>query len=192
MICIPRAIRPHKNYPVKLNETDILAYSFIRETEENFYIQEDLDINDFIRKIVPANTSKTDIFEYSVYLYGYYNEKHVGIRNKSFSFPLFFKANKLYNMPIIYDDESYLLSFSHVPEKCNYWHFQLYTVDSAQNRIPRNTRKPKDRKLAEFVFRQFIKKAICQKSEAIPFKHRDFDKVIKPLCYFFNCYRKQS
>ena len=107
MICIPRAIRPHKNYPVKLNETDILAYSFIRETEENFYIQEDLDINDFIRKIVPANTSKTDIFEYSVYLYGYYNEKHVGIRNKSFSFPLFFKANKLYNMPIIYDDESY-------------------------------------------------------------------------------------
>jgi len=191
VICVPRAIRPHKNYPVKLNEADILDYFFIRETEENLYLQDDLDINDFIRKLVPSKTSRTDIFEYSVYLYGYYNEKHLGIRNKIFCFPLYLKANMLYNKQMSYNNESYVLSFTHIPEKLNYWHFQLYIVDSENNKIPRNTGKPKDKKLAEFVFRQYIKKAICQKSETIPFKHHYFDKVIKPFHYFIRC-KKQA
>jgi len=192
VICIPRIIRPHKKYPRKLNAPDILDYNFVRETEENLYLQDDLDINDFIRKVVPSGTSKTDIFEYSVYLYGYYKEKHLGIRNKNFSFPLYLKANKLYNRSMTYENESYRMSFSHTPDNFNYWHFQLYTVDSTNNRIPRNTRKTKERKLVDFIFRQFIKKAICQKSEATPYQHRDFDKIIRPLYYFFNFNRKQA
>lgn len=182
MICALNAIRSHEKYPEKLNEVDVLDYSFVRETEENLYIQNNLDINDFIRKVVPSNTSFTDIFEFSLYLYGYYNEQHLGIRNKKFCFPLFLKADKLYNKSINFNDESFLLSFTHIPEISNYWHFQLFTIDRENNRIPRDTKRKKDRKLAEFIFRQFIKNAICQKSEVKPYHNQDFDKVISSFC----------
>jgi len=185
VICSLHAIRTHKKYPAKLNEAALLDYSFVRETEENLYCQNNLDINDFIRKVIPSNTSKTDIFEYSVYLYGYYNKRHLGLRNRNHCFPLFLKADKLYSQSISLDDELFVLSFEHIPEDRNYWHFQLYTVDSDNNRIPRNTRRSKDKNLAKHIFRRFLKNAICQESEVITFQCQNFDKVLRPLYYCF-------
>ena len=185
MRLLPRAIRPYKNYPI-LNGEEIKDCSFVRETEDNLYLQDNPNIDDFIRKIIPQKTSLTDIFEWSVFLYGYYNEKHIGKRKKGVCFPLFLQASKLYRQPIDYynDDVQYELSFSHNPTCKNYWHYQLFTIDNAKNKIPRDTKKARYRNLAKHIIRVYIKKAVCHKSEVLPFQRCDFDKKIKPVQYF--------
>ena len=184
-------LSPTQDYPAELNSEDVKDYYFVRETEDNLYIQDNLTSDDFIRKIIPPHTSSTDVFELSVFLYGYYNEKHIGIRKQGV-FPLFLKAKKLYEQSILYENEHYVLSFYHCPTDENYWHFQLYTVDSDNNKIPRNTKKSRDKNLAKLIIREYIKKAICQKSEVVPFQRSDFDICIngtaiccpvKPGCY---------
>jgi len=179
-----RAIRPHRGYPVLRGE-EIIDYSFVRETETNLYIQENLNADDFIRKLIPPPTPSTDVFELSVFLYGYYNKKHIGIRKPGTFFLLFLLVKKLYKRTILYQGENYTLSFSHCPTRLNYWHFQLYTVDNIGNKIPRGTKKPRYKNLARFIAREYIKRAICKESDAIPFHRSDFDKKIKPVQYFF-------
>jgi len=178
-----RAIRHHQDYPERLEAKLVKDYFFVRETEENIYIQDVIDIDDFIRKIVPPKTSSTDIFEFSVFLYGYYNEKHIGIRKKTVLFPLFLQGNNIYKQSIHYENEDYLLSFSHYPTNQNYWHFELFTMDSTNHKIPRGRKR--DKNLAKFIIRQYVKNAICQKSEVIPFQRDDFDKKIYPFRHFF-------
>lgn len=186
MISSSRAIRYYGDYP-KLSGEEISHCSFVRETETNLYIQDILNDDDFIRKIIPLKTSSADVFELSVYLYGYFNEKHIGIRKPGRFFPLFLQVNELYRRSIQYDNEHYILSFSHCPDLTNYWHFQLYTVDSTNQKIPRDTKKTREKNLAKFIIREYIKKAISKKSEVIPFKRQDFDRKIKPVRYFFKC-----
>ena len=180
----PRAIRPYKSYPV-LSGEDIKDCSFVRETEDNLYNQDDPIIEDFIRMIIPSKTSLTDIFEWSVFLYGYYNEKHIGKRKQGVFYPLFLQVRKLYGQAINYNNEHYELSFSHCPTCNNYWHFQLFTIDNANNKIPRDTKKTRYKRLAEHIIQEKIIKAVCQKSEVVPFQRHDFDKKIKPVQYFF-------
>ena len=191
MILPPRAIRLHKNYPI-LNGEEVKDCSFVRETEDNLYLQNNLKADDFLRKIIPSKMSSADVFDWSVFLYGYYNEKHIGIRKSGVFYPLFLQAKKLYKQSIYFENEHYVLSFSHYPTCKNYWHFQLYTLDSDNNEIPRNTRKTRDKKLARFIIREHIKKAICQKSEVVPFQRRDFDKRIKPVQYFFKLFQSSQ
>ena len=186
MIFPSRAIRYYRDYPI-LSGEEINHCSFVRETETNLYIQDNLNADDFIRKIIPLKTSSTDIFELSVYLYGYFKEKHIGLRKPGRFFPLFLRVNELYRQAIRYEDENYILSFSHCPDPTNYWHFQLNTVDSSNQKIPRDARKTREKNLAKFIIREYIKKAICKKSEVISFKRPDFDRKIKPVQYFFKC-----
>jgi hypothetical protein len=184
VISSSRAIRYYKDYPV-LSGEEISHCSFVRETETNLYIQDNFNADDFIRKIIPLKTSSADVFELSVFLYGYFNEKHIGIRKPGRFFPLFLRVNKLYKRSILYENEYYTLSFFHSPNETNYWHFQLDTVDSTNKKIPRDTGKAREKRLAKFIIREYIKKAICKKSEVIPFQRLDFDRKIKPVRYFF-------
>jgi len=179
-----RALRYYRDYPI-LSGEEIRDCSFVRETETNLYIQDNLNADDFIREIIPRETSSTDVFELSVSLYGYFNEKHIRIRKQGRFFPLFLRVNKLYERSIRYEDEPYILSFSHCPTTTNYWHFQLNTVDSANKKIPRDAKKPREKNLARFIIRKYIREAICKKSEVTSFQRRDFDRKIKPVQYFF-------
>lgn len=183
MIFHSRAIRYYPDYPI-LSGEEICHCSFVRETETNLYIQKNLTADDYIRIIIPSKTSSADVFELSVFLYGYFNEKHIGIRKPGRFFPLFLRVNELYKRSIQYENELYILSFSHCPNTANYWHFQLNTVDSSNIRIPRDARKSREKNLAKLIIREYIKKAICTKSEVIPFQRRDFDRKIKPVRYF--------
>ena len=166
-------IRPQKIFPKEINAKEVKDYFFIRETEENLY---ELEADDFIRKIIPSNTSSTDIFEFSIFLYGYYNEEHLGIRNQTQCFPLYLQANILYERQIYFKDEYFMLSFYHFPTSDNYWHFQLYTLDNNNIKIPRNTKKTHDKNLAKFIAREYIKKAVCSKTDVMPFHRSDFEK----------------
>jgi hypothetical protein len=180
----PRAIRSEKGYPL-LNGDDVKDCFFVRETENNIYeIHDNLDIDDFIRKIVPAESSSTDIFDFSVFLYGYYSEKHIGIRKAGIFYPLFLRTNRLYEQSIFYEGNSFVLSFLHYPTNENYWHFQLYTTDNTGRKIPRDTKKKREKNLAKFIVGEYVKEAICPKSEVVPFRRSYFDKRIRPVQYF--------
>ncbi len=159
--------------------------------------------DDLALKIVAPVLTCREFFELSVYLYGYYDESHVGIRLKDESlnddwdasmpdisasavefsrekwFPLFLCTSKLYKQRVSFENEDYMVSFSHKPTRVNFWHFQLWTKDSSGVCISKKD-KGKTR-LAKHIFERFIAKAIVfNKSAKKRFRCGDFDKAINP------------
>jgi len=116
-----------------------------------------------------------EVFELSTFLYGYYEEKHIGIRvddaalyadwNKNLpelgvkdikfsheeAYPLFLAAAKLERQEIDFNGEMYILSFSHRPTRVNYWHFELWVNDNAGNRILRDRSNAHTKYLAKSI-----------------------------------------
>jgi hypothetical protein len=78
----PTALLPHHTYPASLPGEEILDCFFVRETKEDLYplFGSGFDSDDLIRKIIVSPTPKRDVFEFSIFLYGYYHEDHFGIR----------------------------------------------------------------------------------------------------------------
>jgi hypothetical protein len=128
---------------------------------------------EIIDKIIP-NTTKRDVFVFSVYLYGYYDCSHLSIDllddslndywdresldlqaneiaycMKDDSYPLFFDASKVYNYGFKYNNEQFYLSFQHKPTIVNYWHFQIYTCDDKGNQLPREADSEKKESKSE-------------------------------------------
>ncbi|MHC6202770.1 hypothetical protein ACYULU_06210 [Breznakiellaceae bacterium SP9] len=160
----PEILLPRQSYPV-LSGDDILECYFIRKTPDNIYLflKQGYTEKEIIRKIFKPMTPSRDVFEFSVFLYGYYDDKnHVDIRvvdisldkdwentlpdiptssvkyEKETAFPLFLTVAELYNQSIDFNGKQYLLSFSHKPTCANYWHFQLWTQDTSTGKyIPR-------------------------------------------------------
>jgi hypothetical protein len=116
----------------------------------------------------------------------HYSEKHVGIRDAEKKvekwFPLFLSAAALFKKNINFNENQYLLSFAHAPNDDNFWHCELFIKDQETGeKIPRDIKykKARYRLLAEHVLGQYVTKAICPKSEVIPFRRVDFDKMLK-------------
>jgi hypothetical protein len=82
MATYPATLLPHKSYPI-LSGDDVLGYYFIRETKMDIYKfleEKNYTRDDIIRKIIEPQPSLREVFELSVFLYGYYKEEYIGIR----------------------------------------------------------------------------------------------------------------
>jgi hypothetical protein len=158
MEAYPEILLPRTSYRI-LSEDEVKSFCFVRETQENLYIflEQSCDLDDIIRKIIAPQKSEREVFEFSVFLYGYYDESHVGIRadsgfndwnpdmrnipaiehfERKLLFPLYLKSEQLYKKTIDFKaldsdlSEQFLLSYVHKPTCANYWHFQLCTKDN--------------------------------------------------------------
>jgi hypothetical protein len=197
----PEILLPKRSYPILSNE-DIMDCALVRETLIDLYPILDkrgYTPDDIVQHIVAPNPSLREVFELSVFLYGYYDERHTGIRAaesalyagwtneqpglraediqfvQESAYPLFLRSGKLDRQEIDFNGEQHFLSFSHRPSRINYWHCQLATQDSAGNRIPRDKSNAHTKYLAKSLLEYIVTEAVCFKPDAKRFKREDFD-----------------
>ena len=205
MLCYPEILLPRQTYPVLENE-DIKDNALVRETVADIYPfleKTGYEPDDVVSFIFAPQPSLREVFELSTFLYGYYEEKHIGIRvndaalyadwNKSIpelkaedikfsqekAYPLFLSAAGLNLQEIDFNGEIYILSFSHKPTMANYWHFELWIKDSAGNRIPRNKSSARIKYLAKSILEYIIAETVRPKTSISHFKRIDFEHLIK-------------
>ena len=198
----PEILLPRQSYPILENE-DVKNYSLVRETMTDVYQflnKAEYEPDDILHFVVAPQPSLREVFELSTFLYGYYNEHHLGIRaddaifytdwDKSqpelqvekikFSqenvYPLFLAALKMNQQEIDFNGETHVLSFSHKPTKANYWHFELWVKDSAGNRIPREKSNAHTRYLAKSILEYIIAEAVVLKTFVNIFRRSEFEE----------------
>jgi hypothetical protein len=198
----PPSLLPKKTFPVLANE-EILHNALVRETRANLYLflgKKGYMPDDILPLIVAPQPSLREVFELSLFLYGYYDERHCGIRvhdktlyadwtkehpeltaetiqfTQESAWLLFLAAKKLNRQIIDYNGEEHILSFSHKPTCVNYWHFELWVKDSAGLRVPRDKNNAHTRYLAKSLLEYIVAEAIISKEEVIPFKHSDYQQ----------------
>ena len=201
MLYYPNILLPQKTYPILIND-DIKDNTLVRETMIDLYPfleKADCELDDILPFVVSPQPSLREVFELSTFLYGYYTEEHIGIRvddaslyadwdnemqelnskdirfTQEKTYPLFLSASKLNQQEIDFNGEMYTLSFSHKPTRVNYWHFELWVKDNAENRIPRNKSSARIKYLAKSILEYII-------TEAVLFK----DSVNKYINSIFN------
>jgi hypothetical protein len=199
----PEILLPKKNYPVLVNAM-MNDCALVRETLTDLYVflaKQSYGPDDILRFVVAPQPSLREVFELSVFLYGYYDERHIGIRaadkslyadwkgdlpelkaediqfSKQNVYPLFLAASKLDNQEIDFNGERHTLSFSHKPTRVNYWHFELWIRDSAGNRIPKDKSNARTKYLAKSILEYIVAEAVIPQSNVKPFNRADFDKV---------------
>jgi len=196
----PEILLPGKIFPMLEND-DVKNNALVRETKTDVYqflAKTDYDPDDILPFVVAPQPSLREVFELSIYLYGYYEEQHIGIRtedtacyadwNKDLpelramdikyiqekAYPLFLAAAKLDRQEIDFNGETHTLSFSHKPTRINYWHFELWVKDSAENRIPREKSNAHTKYLAKSILEYIVSEAVIYKTSVVPFKQSDF------------------
>jgi hypothetical protein len=199
----PEILLPKRSYPILSNE-EIGDCSLVRETLIDLYPILDkrgYTPDDILRFLVAPNPSLREVFDLSVFLYGYYDERHTGLRvddsalyadwtneqpdllaediqfEQEAAYPLFLSAGKLDRQEIDFNGEAHLLSFSHKPSRVNYWHCELWTQDSAGNHIPRDKSNAHTKYLAKALLEYIATEAVSPKSDAKRFKRKDFDTI---------------
>jgi hypothetical protein len=207
LVPYPEILLPKRSYPILSNE-EIGDCSLVRETSSDLYPILDrrgYTPDDILRFLVAPNPSLREVFEFSVFLYGYYDERHTGLRvddsalyidwtaeqpelraediqfEQETVYPLFLSAGKLDKQEIDFNGEAYLLSFSHKPSRVNYWHCELWTWDSIGNRIPRDKSNAHTKYLAKSLLEYITTEAVSPKSGAKRFKREDFDTIAEAL-----------
>ena len=196
----PDILLPKQAYPMLKNE-DVRDNALVRETTANVYhllAKTGYEPDDILPLVVAPQPSLREVFELSVFLYGYYEEQNMGIRvdnadlnadwNKDmpdlkaadikFSqkevWPLFLAAAKLNWQEIEFNGELYILSFSHKPTRVNYWHFELWVRDDAGNRIPRDRSNAHTKYLAKSILEYTLAEAVISKTVVNLFKRAEF------------------
>jgi hypothetical protein len=197
----PEILLPKQSYSI-LSNAEIGDSALVRETLIDLYPilnKRGYTPDDIVRYIVAPNPSLREVFELSVFLYGYYDERSTGIRAADSTLyadwtpeqpdlraadiqfeqetisPLFLRAGKLDRQAVDFNGEAHLLSFSHKPSRVNYWHCELVTHDIAGNRIPRDKSNAHTKYLAKSLLEYIATEAVCAKSDAKRFKRKDFD-----------------
>jgi len=201
----PKILLPQKNYPLLKNE-DIKDNALVRETVVDVYqflSKTGYEPDDILPLVVAPQLSLREVFEFSTFLYGYYEEQHIGIRVedtllysdwdnetpelkadnihffKEKAFPFFLSAIRLDRQEIDFNGEIHILSFSHKPTRVNYWHFELWVKDCIGNRIPRDKSNAHTKFLAKSILEYIISEAILLKSQVKNFKRSEFEYVSK-------------
>jgi hypothetical protein len=197
----PKILLPRQTYPILKNE-DVRDNALVRETKVDVYqflTKPGYEPDDILSLVVAPQPSLREVFELSTFLYGYYNEQHIGIRvddaalyadwNKKLpelrtddiqffrgkAFPLFLAAIKLDLQEIDFNGETHILSFSHKPTRVNYWHFQLWIKDGAGNLIPRDKNNTHTKYLAKSILEYIISETILLKTQVNVFKRSEFE-----------------
>jgi hypothetical protein len=197
----PEILLPRPSYPL-LENKEVSSCALVRETPVDvhaFLAKPGYEPDDILSLIVAPQFSLREVFELSIFLFGYYDERHIGIRvddtafyadweknqpklrvedirfTQKIAYPLFLAASKLDCQEIDYNEETHTLSFSHRPTRVNYWHFELWIKDSAGNRIPRDKSNVHTKYLAKSILEYIAAEAINSKADFKPFKRSDFD-----------------
>jgi hypothetical protein len=84
-------------------------------------------------------------------------------------------ASRLNQQEIDFNGDKHTLSFSHKPTRVNYWHFELWVIDSLGNRIPRDKSSTRIKYLAKSILEYILAEAVVFKSSVKPFKRLDFE-----------------
>jgi len=201
----PGILLSRQAYPVLKND-DVKDNALVRETMVDLYhflTKPGYEADDIISLVVAPQPSLREVFALSIFLYGYYEERHIGIRvndatlyadwNKELpeliaddlqfyqekTFPLYLAAIKLDLQEIDFNGETHILSFSHKPTRVNYWHFELWVKDGAGNHIPRDKSNAHIKYLAKSILEYIITEAVLLKTSVNSFKRSDFDYFIK-------------
>ena len=188
-------------YPILKND-DIKDNALARETTADVYqflTKPGYEPDDILPLVVAPQPSLREVFELSTFLYGYYEEQHIGIRvndaalyadwnkespelkadNIQFfqetAFPLYLAAVKLDRQEIDFNGETHILSFSHKPTRVNYWHFELWVTDGTGNRIPRDKSNAHTKHLAKSILEYIISEAVLLRTQVKIFKRSDFE-----------------
>ena len=181
----PKILLPLQTYPILKND-DVRENALVRETKVDVYrflTKPGYEPDDILYFVVAPQPSLREVFELSIFLYGYYNDQHIGIRaddaalyadwnrelpelrandihfSQEKAFPLFLAAKKLDRQEIDFNGETHILSFSHKPTRINYWHFELWVKDSTGNRIPRDKSNAHTKYLAKSILEYIISRA---------------------------------
>jgi len=197
----PAILLPRQTYPA-LENRDIRDNALVRETPIDVYQfleKAGYKSDDILSFVVAPQPSLREVFALSTFLYGYYEEKHIGIRvddaalyadwNKNLpeldvedikfsheeAYPLFLAAAKLERQEIDFNGEMHILSFSHKPTRVNYWHFELWVNDSAGNRVPRDKSSAHIKYLAKSILEYIIVEAVLFKTSVKIFQRADFE-----------------
>ena len=196
----PEVLLPRRTYPMLENE-DVRDNTLARETTVNVYqflAKTGYEPDDILPLVVAPQPSLREVFELSAFLYGYYEEQHMGIRvddtgfyadwNKDLpelkaadikftqkqAWPLFLAAAKLDRQGIDFNGELYILSFSHKPTRVNYWHFELWVKDGDGNRIPRDKSNAHTKYLAKSILEYIIAEAVVSKTAVNLYRRAGF------------------
>ena len=197
----PEILLSRQTYPVLKND-DVKYNALVRETIVDVYqflTKPGYEPDDILPLVIAPQPSLREIFELSTFLYGYYEDQHIGIRVKDtalyadwnkelpelmaddiqffqeIAFPLYLAAAKLDRQEIDFNGEAHILSFSHKPTRVNYWHFELWVKDSTGNRIPRDKSNAHTKYLAKSILEYIISEAVLFKTSVNVFKSSDFE-----------------
>ncbi|GHS84707.1 hypothetical protein FACS1894103_5590 [Campylobacterota bacterium] len=203
----PRVLLPNRSYPI-LSCDDVLKYYFVRETENDIYTlpyESDSDIDFVIRKMLAPQFSGAAVYALSIFLYGYYNEAHIGIRAKEVPicdwdntkpvlkpdaikinnekggwFPLFLYANKLFEQSVIYSGTANAPATQY---KLSFVHrptsVNYWHFELSIKDAAGNAVEAGKKALAKSALKNVVFKAICRDLQNIePFKRDDFDVVL--------------
>lgn len=198
----PDILLPRQYYTILKNE-EVKENSLVRETKIDLYQfleKPGYEPDDILPYVVAPQPSLREVFELSSFLYGYYEEQHIGIHvddtnlyaywnndlpelkpedirfSQEKAYPLFLAAVKLDRQEIDYNDETHIISFSHKPTRVNYWHFELWVNDSTGNRIPRDKSNAHTRYLAKSILEYIIAEAVIYKISVKKFTQSGFIK----------------
>ena len=134
---------------------------FTRETQLDLYslYNAGAEVSDFIQKIVPEGTSRTELYTMSVTQFDFKPKQ----RKYPFDFYLF--ADYLYNVEIHFNEEEYIFSYEHCPVENNPYHFQFYTTDKNGQKLPRKAKKKseqnRNKAIADIIFENILSEAVC-------------------------------
>lgn len=134
---------------------------FIRETQSDLYelYNEGAEVSDFIHKIVPEGTSRTELYTMSVTQFDYKS------KSKKYPFDFYFYADFLYDVKVNFNQEQFMFSYEHCPIENNPYHFQFYTKDSNGERLPRKAQKKseqnRNKMLADIIYENILSEAVC-------------------------------
>ena len=199
----PGVLLSRQAYPVLKND-DVKDNALVRETMVDLYLflaKPGYEADDVISFVVAPQPSLREVYELSTFLYGYYEDRHIGIRvsdttlyadwNKELpelvaddilfiqekAFPLYLAAAKLDRQEIDFNGKLHILSFSHKPTRVNYWHFELWVKDETGNRIPRDKSNSQTKYLAKSILEYIISEAVLLKTSVNAFKRSDFEYI---------------
>ena len=198
----PAILLSRQAYPILKND-DVKDNALVRETMVDVYrflAKPGYEPDDILSLVIAPQPSLREVFALSTFLYGYYEDQHIGIRAcdaalyaewnnelpdlmagdiqffKEKASPLFLAARKLDRQEIDFNGETHILSFSHKPTRVNYWHFELWVSDGAGNRIPREKSNIHTKHLAKSILEYIVSEAVLLKASVNVFKRSDFEK----------------
>ena len=201
MALYPKILLPRKKYPLLKNQ-EVRNNTFVRETMTDVYqflSKPGFMADDILPLVIAPQPSLREVFELSIFLYGYFQECHIGIRtnntalnadwNKSLpeiksrdvpftqvkAYPLFLTAAKLDHQEIDFNGETHILSFSHKPTMVNFWHFEIMVRDSTGNRIPRDKKNAHIKHLAKSILEYIVSEAVLNKTSVTMFTRIEFE-----------------